>query len=65
MAESYERIGGCKMILKVIITGIVLYLPVFFSLAKSAGNADRRLEELHDAFFLREERNGKTSQESQ
>ena len=53
------------MILKVIITVIVLYLPVFFSLAKSAGNADRRLEELHDAFFLREERNGKTSQESQ
>lgn len=53
------------MIVKVMITGIVLFLPVFISLAKSEGYADKRLEELHDAFFLREERNGKTSQESQ
>ncbi len=52
------------MLVKVLAIGSVLLLPVFFSLTKSASYADQRLEDFHNAFFFREECNGKTSEES-
>lgn len=52
------------MLVKVLATGIVLLLPVLFSLTKSASYADQRLEDFHDAFLFTEECNGKTSEES-
>ncbi len=43
------------MIVAIVVTGFVLTSLLMWTLAKAAGDADKRLDEIYQAFLLREE----------
>ena len=43
------------MIVAILVAGFIIGSLLMWTLAKAAGNADKRLDELYQAFLLREE----------